>query len=44
MNLFSLHGAGLIVSLCTGLTGTSPFLCVVTSIGRSVGDKKDMYL
>lgn len=40
-NLMSLHGEGLIVSLCTGLPETSSFLWEVTLIGEAVREDKD---
>lgn len=44
INLLSLHGEGLIVSLCIGLPETSSFWGGFTLIGEAVREDKDMYL
>lgn len=44
INLPSLHGEGLIVSLCNGLPETSSFLGRFTLIGDAVRKDKDVLL
>lgn len=44
IDLPSLHGEGLIVSLCTGLPETSSFLGGFTWIGDAVRKDKDVFL